>query len=111
GVRARDAAAAVRLDEGNRELLAVLQTREQLGERLELARERQAYRHLAVRVDVLFLHHLRALDGDALLGGQRVRPLLERRGSQRGAAARKQAAARLLEPFLKALALGTQRIG
>src|SRR5262249_4188632 len=52
-----------------------------------------------------------ALDGDALLGRQRVRPLLQRRRTQRPAAPGKQATARLLQPLLQLAPFGAQRVG
>src|SRR5262249_6586791 len=109
-LRSGNRAAPVHLDDRDRELLAVLEPRYQVGKGLQLTRQRQTDRHLPVGVERLFLHHLGTLYRDSLFGSERVRALLKRRRAQRAATSRKEPLARLLESLLQRLALRLQRI-
>ena len=89
---------------------SVLEPRDEVRELAELPHEGQPDRHLAERVRRLFPHHLRALDGDALLRRERVRPLLKRGRAERSAAAGEEARLRLREALAQLLTLGAQRV-
>src|SRR5207237_3456228 len=98
-------------DERDRELLrAVLEAGDERGEGLELAREREPDGDLVEGLDRLLLHHLCALHRDALLGRERVRPLLEGRCPERPARPGQQAVLRLPPPLAPIAALGAPRV-